>query len=195
VAITSYTTAVPLLIGALTSPTTLGLFSAGDRIRAAVQSLLAPIGTAAFPHFSRWMQEDKMRGLGAARRMLGAQVGLALLAYAAIALLSRPVILLLVGESFLDAVPVAQVLGLCIVCTAISNTLGMQVMLALDMDRAFTRVLTVCAVFGLALTAIMAHEWHELGAASAVLTTEALVAGLMALVLWRHGVWRIPKSK
>jgi PST family polysaccharide transporter len=174
----------------VTSPTTLGLFTAGDRIRAAVQSLLAPIGTAAFPHFSRWMQEDRARGLRAAIRMLGLQMGLALLAYVTIASLSKPVILLLVGESFLDAVPVAQVLGLCIVCTAISNTLGMQVMLALDMERAFTRILTVCAAFGLALTASVAPGWHQLGAAAAVLTTEALVAGLMALVLWRRGVWR-----
>ena len=189
-AVASYTTAVPLVVGSLTSPATLGLFSAGDRIRAAVQSLLAPIGTAAFPHFSRLMQQDRTRGLAAARRLLAFQVAMALLACGAIALGARPLIVGLVGSSFIDAVPVAQVLGLCIVCTAISNTLGMQVMLALDMERAFTAILIGCAAVGIGMTAIWSAGWLQLGAAFAVLTTEALVAGLMAWFLWRRGVWK-----
>lgn len=189
-AVSSYTTAVPLVVGALTSPTTLGLFSAGDKIRAAVQSLLTPLGTAAFPYFSLWMKEDRTRGLCAARRILAVQLGAALLGCGAIALGAEPVILLLVGETFIDAVPVAQLLGLCIVCTAISNTLGMQVMLALDMERTFVAILTGCAAIGIGMTALFAMRWQQMGAAFAVLSTEALVAGIMALVLWHGGVWR-----
>lgn len=189
-AVASYTTAVPLVVGSLTSPATLGLFSAGDRIRAAVQSLLAPIGTAAFPHFSGLMQQDRTRRLVAARRLLALQVAVALLACSAIALGAEPMILNLVGDSFIDAVPVAQLLGLWIVCIAISNTLGMQVMLALDMERAFTAILIGCAAVGIGTTAILSAGWLQLGAAFCVLMAEALVAGLMAWVLWRRGVWK-----
>lgn len=189
-AVASYTTAVPLVVGSLTSPATLGLFSAGDRIRAAIQALLTPVGTTAFPHFSRLMQEDKTRGLAAASRLLALQVALAFLAWIAIVLGAQTLVAELVGDSFIDAVPVAQVLGLCIVCTAISNTLGMQVMLALDMERTFTAILISCATVGIGLTAILSSEWLQIGAAFAVLATEALVSGLMAWVLWRRGVWK-----
>lgn len=189
-AVSSYTTAVPLLLGALASPVALGLFGAADRIRGAVQALLATVGTAAFPHFSRLMRENRARGLETARNVMLAQVGLALFACLAIATGAAPAIHQLVGDTFGPAVPVAQLLGLCIVCTAISNTLGMQVMLPLDMDRPFVLILSSCAAFGLLATIVFSSIWQQLGAALAVLCTEALVATLMALVLWRHGVWR-----
>lgn len=191
-AIGTYSTAIPLLVGSLTNPTTLGIFSAGDKFRAAVQALLAPVGTAAFPRFALWIHEDRVRGLAAARRLLLLQVALALVVAAAIWFGARAAILLVVGPSFLPAVPVAQILSLCVVCTAISNTLGIQVMLPLDMERQFTRILAASALFGLVVTVWWSAAWQEIGAASAVLATEVMVAGTMAWTLRRRGVRLTP---
>lgn len=187
-AIGTYSTAVPLLVGTLTNPTTLGLFSAGDKLRAAVQALLVPVGTAAFPRFARWFHEDRARGLAAARRLLVLQITLALVAATVICLSAKPAILLVVGPLFLPAVPVAQILSACIVCTAISNTLGVQIMLPLNMERQFTRILAASALFGLTVTIWWSSAWEEIGAASGVLATEIMVAGTMAWTLQRRGV-------
>lgn len=189
-AVATYSTAVPLVIGALTNPTTLGLFSVGDKLRAAVQALLAVVGVAAYPRFARWVHDDPVRALAAARHFLMLQVALALIAVGIVFFGAEAAIQLAGGPSFLPAVPVAQVLSLCIVCTAISNTLGMQVMLPLDMECSFTRILTLSALFGLGATAWWSVRWHELGAATALLATEALVAAAMGYVLWRRGIWR-----
>lgn len=187
-AVATYSTGAPLLIGVLTNPTALGLFSAGDKLRVAVQALLAAVGTAAFPRFARWIHLDRARGLAAARRLLMLQLALALIAIGVISLGAEAAIRLAVGPSFLAAVPVAQILSICIVCTAISNTLGVQVMLPLDMDRSFTRILAGSALFGLLATVWWSTVWLEIGAAAAVLATEALVAGAMAYTLRRSGV-------
>lgn len=187
-AVATYSTGAPLLIGMLTNPTALGLFSAGDKLRVAVQALLAVVGTAAFPRFARWIHEDRAQGLAAARRLLMLQLALAGIAVGLICLGAEAAIRLAVGPSFLAAVPVAQLLSLCIVCTAISNTLGVQVMLPLDMERLFTRILAASAIFGLLATAWWSTVWQEIGAAAAVLATEVLVAGAMAYALRRRGV-------
>lgn len=194
-AVTTYSTAVPLVIGVLTNPTTLGLFSAGDKLRAAVQALLAAVGVAAYPHFARWFHDDPLRALAAARRFLMLQLTLALIAVGIVFFGAELAIRLAVGPSFLAAVPVAQVLSLCIVCTAISNTLGMQVMLPLDMERSFTSILALSALVGFGVTAWWSVKWHELGAAAGLLATETLVAAAMGFVLWRGGIWRQKESR
>jgi O-antigen/teichoic acid export membrane protein len=187
-AVATYSTGAPLVIGLMTNPAVLGLFSAGDKLRVAVQALLAAVGTSAFPRFARWIHVDRARGLAEARRLLMLQLALALIAVVVICVGAEPAIRLAVGPSFLAAVPVAQVLSLCIVCTAISNTLGIQVMLPLDMERSFTRILVASALFGLLATAWWSMAWQETGAAAAVLATEALVAGAMAYALRCRGV-------
>ncbi len=187
-AVSAYTTAVPLVIALLATPATVGLFGAADKMRAAVQSIVASVGVAAFPQFSLWMKEDRARGLKAARKVLVLQCALAILAIAAMLMLAEPAILLAVGTSFLPAVPVAQVLVFCIFCTAVSNTLGMQIMLPLNMDRAFSGILSLCAAVGLLAVWLLCSRWQAMGVALAVLGTEALVALLMALTLWHRKV-------
>jgi len=191
-AVALYTTCVPIILGLLTSPATVGLFSAGDKLRAAVQMLLAPIGVAAYPEQSRRMLADPGAALGTARQLLALQVALGVAAALAIALLAEPVIRVVIGEAFLPAVPAAQLLGLCIVFTAVSNTLGMQVMLPLGMERAFSVVLSLGAAIGLLTVWALAPRWQERGAALAVLAAELFVALAMAmvlaLVLWRRRV-------
>lgn len=185
VAVSAYTTCVPLLLGVLTSPAAVGLFGVGDRIRGAMQALLAPIGTAAFPKFSVWLRDDRQQGLAAARRLLLLQLVLGSAATLAVAFGAQPVILILAGDAFLPAVPAAQLLGLCIVFTAVSNTLGMQLMLPLQMDRAFSVILGLGAGLGLGTVWLLAPHWGAVGAAVAVVSAEALVALLMMLWL-RH---------
>lgn len=188
VAITSYTQAVPLVLGVLTTPFTVGLFSVADRLRAALQALLAPLGVAAYPWFARSLHEDRAKGLVAARQLLWLQLGLAGLAALGLVLGAGPLLLLLGGEAYVDAAPAARLLGLCMVCTAVSNSLGVQLMLSLRMERAFATILVLAASCGLVATCLLAPLWQHTGAALAVLATEALVVLLMALHLRRRGV-------
>lgn len=188
VAVSVYTICVPIIIGVLAAPAAVGYYSAGDKVRAAVQSLLAPIGVAAFPQFSRQMHGHRAEGLRAARRLLTLQVLLGLAASAAILVLAEPVIRRFVGEQFLPAVPAAQLLGLCIVAVGVSNTLGMQIMLPLEMERTFAAILGACAALGLLATALCCLWWQATGAAAAVLGTEVLVALAMAVTLRRRNI-------
>lgn len=187
-AITAYTQAVPVLLGVLVSPLTVGLFAVADRLRAALQALLAPLGAAAYPWFARRLHDDRAQGLAAVRRLMGLQVALGCAAALVLALGAEPVLRLLGGEAYVAAVPAAQVLGLCMICTAASNSLGVQVMLSLHMERAFATILVVAASSGLLAVALLAPRWLHTGAAVAVLGTEALVVVLMAVHLRRQGV-------
>lgn len=193
-AMSAYTTCVPLVLGLLTSPTVVGMFSAADKARIAGLTLLQPLTAATYPKFSRWLHEDPASGLDAARRVMWVQVAAALFGSVAIALLAEPAILWLVGVQFLPAVPTAQILGAGLVFTALTNALGVQVMIPLNMERAFTAILGAAAGCGLVAAWILCPIWLDRGAAVAVLGTEMLIVLLMALYLRHRGVsiWRRP---
>ncbi len=185
-AVTLYTSAVPLLLGVFSTTAVVAQFGLADRIRGAVQTLLVPVGIVAFPRFSVWLRDDPVQGLAAARRMLVLQATLGAGAAVLIALLAAPVIRVFAGDAFLDAEPVAQILGLCILFNGISNTLGMQVMLPLGCVRAFAWVFMATAAFALLAISWGCRTGGASGAATALVIAEALAALLMATYLLRR---------
>lgn len=183
VAISLYTVCIPLLVGALTSPGTLGIYSAADKLKGALQALLAPIGVAAFPKFSVLFAKDRNQGMSATGRILKLQLALAVGAVLTLLLVGEYLVRTIIGPQFLSAVPTAQILGLCMIFTAISNSLGVQLMLSLNMERAFSTILSICASLGVLWVWVLCAQWQETGAAVAVVATEALVALMMAAYL------------
>lgn len=191
-AIAMYTTCVPLVLGALSTPLAVGLFSAADKARIAGQVLLQPITSAALPRLAHWMQQHPADGLAAARQLMRLQVGLALAGSALIWVVAEPFMRWVAGPQFLPAVTATRVLGLCLPFTALTNALGVQILLPLGHRRAFAAILVGAAACGLAAAALLAPRWGDRGAALAVLGTEVLIVVLMALALKRRGVavWR-----
>lgn len=187
-AMSMYTTCVPLILGALTSPTTVGLFSAADKARVVGQTLLSPLTWVAFSTLSRRMHENIKQGLAMARQVMLVQLLLALAGTAAILLFAEPLLRIFAGPQFLPAVPTARILGLCLVFTALANALGAQVMLPLNMDRAFSVILGLAAGAGLVASSVLCPLWLDQGAAAAVLGTEVLIVVMMALYLRHRGV-------
>lgn len=187
-AIAGYTTCVPLVLGLLTTPTVVGLFSAADKARIAGQTLLSPIGVAGLPRFSRLIHEDRAQGMRVLWQVARLQTVVALTATVAIVLLAEPALRLIAGADFVAAAPAARILACGLVFTAFTQILGVHLMLPLNMDRAFSAVLAASALTGLVATALLSPRWLEVGAAAAVLGTEVMIVGLMAWVLRRRGV-------
>lgn len=187
-AISLYTTCTPLIVGVLASPAVVGLFSAADKARIAGQVLLQPLTAVALPQLSRSLRDDRRGGLAAAAQVLRLQVALALALAVAIVVGAEWLMRLLGGQPFVAAVPTARMLGACLVFTALTNALGVQVMLPLNMDRAFAAVLALGATCGVAAQILLVPRWQERGAGAAVLITEALIVLLMAATLRQRGV-------
>lgn len=187
-----YTTAVPLVLGAVSTPAAVGLFSAADKARIALQTLLQPVATASLPTLTQLLRSDREAGLRAVWRIARFQLGLATGAAVLVMLLAHPMLALMAGPGFAQATPVAQVLGWCLVCTALTNALGVQLMVPLDLERCFARRLAAASLLGVALTALLGHHGEALGAALGVLATELLIAVLIVDALRRRGIrpWR-----
>lgn len=117
--VVSYGQGAAAIYSSVLDAASLGLYSAGDRIVRAVQSMLDPIGFALLPRMARSSYDDRFwRRAGLA--ML-ACVGIALVATAVLWISAPIVVPLVFGNEFVGAVPFLRVEVLILPATALSS--------------------------------------------------------------------------
>jgi PST family polysaccharide transporter len=70
----------------------------------------------------------------------------------------------------------------------LSNVMGVQTMVNLKMDKAYTRIILLGTVFGVALNLWLAKEYSYIGGAWALFLTEVFIALLMWFYLQRKKI-------
>lgn len=184
VSISLYTTAVPLAVGLWAGPAPLAAFSLADKVRAVVQSLLAPVAQALFPRMSYLIQTDRAAAFDLLTKSAWLVGFVSLLAGGVVWWFADVIMLILGGADFVQTGNILRWLAFVPLVVAGSNLLGVQVMLPRGMNRAFAAILTAASMVSLvglypAVTAAGAR-----GAAQLVLLVECVVTVSMALYLW-----------
>lgn len=184
--ISLYTTLVPLAVGWWAGSVQLAYFNLADRFRQAVQALLSPVSQALFPRMSWLFAHDK----DAARELLrkSALVMLILSGAAGAVLWFGAEILMTLfgGEDFAEASSALRWLAWVPSVVAMSNLLGVQIMLPCGMNKPFTLILGLASVVSVSLLYPAVRHSGAQGASQLVLLVECLVTVTMALYLWRY---------
>jgi PST family polysaccharide transporter len=95
---------------------------------------------------------------------------------------------ILLGSNFLPSVTITQILSPLPFFVAVSNVLGIQVMIPFKHDRAFTSILVGAGVFNVALGVLLAPRWQGNGMALSATLSEFLVTAAMLFHMTRHGL-------
>lgn len=186
--ISLYTVGNAFILGLLANATAVGYYSAGERLARGVLSLLGPISQAVYPRFSKVAADSRERALVWGGRML-TLMGLAGGGISACLFLTAPLIgTHVLGPGYERSVPVLRILALVPFLVALSNVLGVQLMVPLRLDGPFMFILAAAAVINLGTALVIAPLWLETGMAAASVLTEAFVTVAMMSVLYRRGL-------
>jgi polysaccharide transporter, PST family len=185
-AVSLYTNTNVFLVGLLAGNIQAGYFSVAEKLIRAMQGLLGPITQAIFPRMNSLLAESRDLALRFAARTLHWMGSISLVSSILIFALAGPVASLLFGKVALGAVPVIRWIAPLPFLVAISNVLGIQIMVPLGFDKQFSRILILAGLFNLALCVPLVHLFAARGAGASVLCTETLVTVLMIFVLRRH---------
>ena len=187
-----YTTGNAFILGMLTNHTMVGYYSAAEKIVKAILGLLGPISQAAYPRFSKVAVESKGKALFWGRRMLllmgGTSFGLSVGIF-----LSAPVIVtILLGSQYSPSIVVMRIIAFLPFLIALSNVLGIQLMIPFGMDRAFTIILFGAGILNVSLAILLAPVWQAAGMAFSVLLSEVFVTLTMFILLKYKGfdLWK-----
>jgi O-antigen/teichoic acid export membrane protein len=194
IAVNIYTSTNMIVLGMLHGPAAVGLYAPADRLRMTAQAVIPPISQAVYPRVSRMFSESRAHGIEFSQHLL-VVLGMAtflgsLLLFAA----AGPLLVLIAGPMFAEAVPVLRWLALVPLMVAINTVLGMQMMLPLGMNKPFSRVLIRAAVLDLVLIVPLSWYFGAQGTAIAVLLAELWVVGDMAFQLRHAGVPILPEG-
>lgn len=183
--ISLYTTLVPLAVGWWAGPVQLAYFNLADRLRQVVQALLLPVSQALFPRMSWLFKHDAASARSLLVKSAWGMGGLSALAGVVLWFGAELWMTLLGGVGFSQGATVLHWLAFVPCVVAMSNVMGIQIMLPRGMNKPFTVILGLASLFSLAMLYPMIDSAGAQGAAQLVFLVECVVTVAMAFYLWR----------
>ncbi|MCK8490957.1 MULTISPECIES: flippase [Spirosoma] len=189
VMITLYAGSTVFLLGLLSNPYDVGIFSAGTRLETLSRSFVSmALNQAFFPIVASAFGTGREEGLRIVRTTFFPLALLMILMSAGLWIVAPWFIDLLYGSKFHDAILVLRIVSLLPIMIGISNLLGLHTMLNLRMDKAFFRITAIGSVVGLALNTMLIDRMGYVGAAYAWVAAEAYITLSMYIYLRNKGV-------
>jgi len=185
-----YTSTNIFILGLETNSIIVGYFSGADKLVRAAQGLLTPVSQAFYPHIISAMTRSRRAAFDLLRRLIYIQGAVTAFISLGLIVFAKPIVLLTLGPAFKPATPVVEVMGMLPFIVGLSNALGVQTMLALNMKRHFRNIIVFSGLLNILLLLPLARHFGAVGAASSTLITECTVTFLMAVVLENKGILR-----
>lgn len=179
-----YTAGNSFLLGLLAPPQSVGYFAAAEKLVRLLLRLISPLSAAFYPQMVQAAGRSVPELLQKARKPL-LVMGVWGLSLATAAFLgSTAFVRLVLGQAFLPAVPVLQILSLFPVLSAASHVFGVHLLLPLKRDLLFSAILLGGGLVNVLAALVLVPAYQEVGMAAAAVAAELFVAtGMVAGVV------------
>lgn len=185
IAINIYTTTNTFVLGLFTNNEIVGFYSAADRIRVFLQSLLAPVSQSVFPFVNYLLKESKEKMLSFNRKLLNYQVTAGFIISLFSFIFAEQIINLVLGESYINSVSILKIICWLPFIIYLSNVYGIQTMLPLGYDKEFFYIVGSAALLNITAAVMLVPQIQAIGTAIAIIITEIFVTVSMILFLSR----------
>jgi O-antigen/teichoic acid export membrane protein len=179
---------LPLVLGAVADPVSVGLFVGAEKLARAAASLLSSFRSALFPQMSRLMAESAENAAALFRWALLRVGGLAAVGSIALFFSADWIAPLLLGEAAAAAGPILKILSPLPVLLTINSLIGVQWLLPAGRTAALRNIYLGAGALRLILCALLAHDFQAPGAALATIAGEVCVLIACLLYLRQHPV-------
>lgn len=178
-AISLYTNSTTVILGFVANQAAVGMFVAAYTLIKAALSLMAPVSQALFPRLSYLLVHERPRAEQMLRRLFVLQSGFGLFVSLGVLVLSPFVVPVLLGGAFVKALPVLCWLAVLPFLISASNVLGIQIMVPLGHNAAFSKILVVAGLCNVILAFPLSLVAGAQGAAGSMVIAELVVTALM----------------
>ena len=193
VAINAYTATNVVILRFFTNDIIVGYYGAANKIIESIKGLLNPVSLAVFPYVSKKVQENKINGLKFLNKLLKGYVLFGILMFVVLSFFAKDIVLLLLGNKYLESIILLKVMSVVPLLVAISNVFGTHTLLAFGYTKIYSKILICCACISVVSISVLANLLSGVGAAVTVSLTELCVVIFMYFVLNKLNlkIWRI----
>ncbi|HHQ4482837.1 hypothetical protein BWQ95_23165 [Aeromonas hydrophila] len=171
-----YTNSIPIILGFTSGTESVGVFTAADKIRLALQGFIGPVSQALYPRLSRLMGESKNKAKQLIKKSFIYFILPLSIFSVTIFVFSEQIVKLFYGAENLRVSDVLKVLIIIPPIVGIGNLLGAQILLPLGKSKAFSMTYIVTGIFGGLLIYILSKQYAEYGVSVSLLGIEFLVS-------------------
>lgn len=187
--ISLYTTTNVIILGLFQSSEQVGYYIAGQKLVIVVYSIISlPLSQALFPYIGKAFAENYYQGLELVQKIIPLIFVVTISAGIVMLLAGPKAIELFYGTDFKPAGLVFQVLAFAPVFMTMSSFFGTQIMLNLQMDKAFLIITLTATVISLLINLSLVSKFGYLGTSLNWMATEALIAFIMWAYLRKRGI-------
>lgn len=186
ISLNTYTTII--ILGIFTNNTCVGYYSAGEKLIRAIQRMVLPIQQAVFPYFNRIAMVDGEGSYVFLRKLTISTGGLTLSIVALLLIFSNLIISMLFGQGFSESLWVFRILSLIVFFSALGSIFGIQAMLSFNYKREFVIIIFLGFFLNVFLSVVLSLAYQHIGAAIAVLLTEAIICMSLFLFIYKKGI-------
>lgn len=184
IATSIYTYLDTAMLGFLAGDLSVGLYSASIKITKIVLSLVAAFTTVFMPRLSFCLEKgDKIEFNNLIVKSANALFCFMFPCFFGLFLLRTPIILLLSGNNFIDAIPTMAILTPIIIMIGISNFIGIQLCIPMRKEKITLISVIFGAIINFFLNLILIPRFKEFGAGISTLVAEICVTIIQIILI------------
>jgi PST family polysaccharide transporter len=179
-------------LGLLTSPVVVGYYAAAEKLIKAIQSAIAPVSQAVYPHVAALLGESRQRAIDFLRRLLRLQGAATLLISCCLLVFAHPIAQIMFGQKYEQSGGLLQAMALIPFIVGVNNVLGAQILVQFNLGRLLSLSIVVPALVHVCLLYFVAKELGIFGVAALAVFTEIFVMLIRAggLARWHPTIFR-----
>lgn len=174
-----YTTTNVVILGLLTNETSVGIYSAADKIRIGLQGLIAPISQSVFPKLNYLKEKSFSSFIRFINKLVIIQPSVTFIISILVFVFSEIIVETVLGNQYQNSVGVLRILCWLPFIISISDVYGTQALLTMREDEKFLKVVITASLLSIVLVYLLTNILNEIGTAIGFLITEIYVANFM----------------
>jgi O-antigen/teichoic acid export membrane protein len=184
VVINLYTATNIIILGLVQTTRDVAFFSAASKMIIISQTLIStPLSLSLFPFIGESFGQGRIHGIDRVKRIAPFITVFTFVAGILLWIAAPLIIRIFFGAAFYEASTVLRILCFIPLIVAISDLLGIQTMINLNMDRAFFNITLIGAIFGLGLNFFLSTRYGAEGTAWAWVLSELVITSCMWMFL------------
>lgn len=185
-----YTNTVTFFLGFVASLNILGSWGVAERIINSSKGLIDPFSQALYPSVSEKISKNKNIGISYAMGFGSIVILMMLCISLGVYFFSNEIIFLFMAESNAQAILFLKILSPLPFLVAISNLLGVQLLLNLNLKKVFLKIISISALIGIGTGYWLITYYQGLGASITMLLIEIIVTIVMILYMVKNVFWK-----
>jgi PST family polysaccharide transporter len=188
ISVSLYTTSNVVILGFFADDKIVGYYSAAEKIIDAVKRPLVPWAQSVFPYVTSLADRSAASAMRFLRNMLALISGCTLVVSISVLAFAGFLVGILLGRQYADSVIVLRIISFSPFFVGVTNLLGVQMMLAFGMKKAFSRILIMAAAVNITAAFMLASQYKHIGIAVCMPLTEIFITVSMLAYLVKKGI-------